>query len=235
MAKIYGDEKTALDQFREMKNEPFKVKAQWFLQYYGLLSGIILGFLTLAIIVLVTIVNNSKPVIVSGLSYASDFEDETLENLKTYIVERTEKPKKNYRIDYSYVDGVFNPSGDINIEPYYISVQKTVAKIAAKDLDFFVGFDFMFTPYVTSDDNGNGACAFEDLRNIVPEDLYQKFEEEGRIQYLSGDFGDRPCMILLDGTELYDLLGLHAETQYIGFIVNAPHEESVQILINAIK
>lgn len=234
MAKVYGDETTALDEFKKLKGEPFKVKLQWLFQYYGLAFGITLGFIALAIVVIITVVNNTRPIIISGLCYTSEIAEDTDQKLTEYILSKGDFPKKKYVADYSYHDGIFDNTGNpLNIEAYYVTVQKTVARISAKDLDFLVAYDFMFTPYVSTDETE--ACAFEDLSTFLPADLYEKLSEEGRIAELSGEWGSRPCMILLDGTALYDLLGISGENQYIGFCVNRPHEEAVKILIDALK
>ena len=231
MAKVYGDEGGAKEQWNKLKDEKLSKKIEWIWSYYktGILFGI--GGAVVLALVIIAVVKNSVPKVITGEFFIPTAiqTDEEKDVLKDQLCSDLGLDSSKYTISLDIT--VIN---DVNTDQLVTQIQKTAAEVAAKSLDFIVGAQGSFLSFM--DPSDKGSCALGDLSEILPEDLFEKLDSEGRILYYTTDFaGEMPFIIDIKGTELYTLLGLYSDTAYIGIPVTAPRTDAVLDLLSYIR
>lgn len=223
MAKIYDDQKGPKDEWAKLKNEPLKVKLQWLFQYYGLAALGVAVALFMLISITVTVILNSRPCVVAGEFYCSGADISYNERMKEDLCGVLGMDPKKTRIDIS------NTAGDYSGGDSALQIQRLSARIAARDLDFVVGNSKIFHDFTDKTDQSNSA--YMNLKSFLPEDLYKKLQDAGRIQTIVTDYGPVPYYIDIIGTRFGKLYGIETGQIYFGVIFNTANPDAVIALI----
>ncbi|MBQ9910624.1 MAG: hypothetical protein IJM50_03920 [Lachnospiraceae bacterium] len=223
MAKIYEDQKGPKDEWAKLKNEPLKVKLEWLIQYYGLAALFtLIGVFTLVSII-VTVILNSRPCVIAGEFYCTGSDISYNERMKEDLCSVLGMDPKKTRIDIS------NTAGDYSGGDSVIQIQRLSARLTARDIDFVVGSQKVFHDFTNPSDIENSA--FMNLKKFLPDALYKKLDEEGRIKTIFTDFGQIPYYIDIIGTRFGELYGCREGQIYLGVTFNTQNPEAAIALI----
>jgi len=225
MAKIYDDQHTIKDEWIKIKNEPLKVKAQWYWDYFGWLTiGVIIVIIAVINIVSSTI-ENSIPRIIQGEILTDSFEEEKTDEFFDLLCEKMGVEKSDYRIDVNYSIGSVYDS-----EYMYALASKIAARVAASDIDYYIGAKSFLETYVDTSEYENSA--YNDLKEFLPAEIFEKLEAEDRIIYIADDAGvEHPVFIDIKDTTYYNLFEFTSEDCCLGIVCTGQHMDAVQAMI----
>lgn len=212
--KVYGDEITFRDRWKEMKNRSGQERFDYFVQYYGKITLAIVFGIVVLVLVTVAVIKNKAPKVISGDFYTEYFTPDAAEPLRLLLCERLGYDPDKYGIDVysSAVDGD-------DREGVMYQGESLQAKIVAGVLDFVAALPKDISGYMDKDDIIN--CSFHDLRDILPEDLLGELESQGRIVYLETSFrGSLPYLVDITDSKLYSTLGLTKDECYIAVLAS---------------
>jgi len=172
MATIWEETK---EQTSKMKDKPFKEKLEYFWEYYKIHTLIVIGVLTI-LISIIHAVATSKDYglgIVLMNIVSPDFETDYSDwQNDLYDILDLNTKKYDVFIDDSISIGGANNSGNQE----YSSQQKLAALMSSKCIDILVSNTSEFEHYAQLE-------YFFDLREILPEETFKKYEEAGLIYY----------------------------------------------------
>ena len=227
MAKIYGDEKGDKFQWEKLKGEPLKVKLDYIITYYGIMILAGAAIIALAVSLTVSIIRNNIPRVIAGEVLTMEISSFEPDDLKEVLCEKLGLDADDYEIDLttSYIS-------TSDYEQYYVQYQKIMAQIAAGDTDFFISTTSFMDQFMDPEDSSAGA--FKDLSEVLPEDLFEKLEADGRILYYEGDDFTFPYAVNVNDSYLADFLMLPTTENSCFFSVNASHEEAFVEMIKMI-
>lgn len=225
MAKIYGDEKTAKDEFLKIKSLPWREKFPYIWEYYkGWIIGVIL-FAAFAVSITLSVIENSKPVLISGM-YVNNYlsgenEDLFANNFTEYLGQNTNDVHVNLSTNMILTPGSMD-------ESTYTTVQKIMIQVAARDLDFIASDESVIHYYCAADDPDS--IIYEDLRNVLPDDVYAAVED--KLLYSTDANGNRfPAAIDMTGTRFYKDAQIISKYSYVGCMITAPHKSNFVNLV----
>ncbi|GEM_PF-2681039 len=231
MANIYGDEKKngARAQWEKMKDAPMKDKIQYIIQYYGIAIVLTIIGLWMVTSLVKNIIYNSVPNIIAGEFYSySISETDGYEELRLKICEKMGVEESGYHID---IGGIAYASD--NAEQAMTQLQKIMARMSAGDLDFLVGTSDFMTGYMyNGEDQDDPEYPFEDLSTILPAELFEKLDSEGRILYYKAASGDIPFAVSLSNSYISRLLDIPDGIEnYASFVVTGKNREAFAAML----
>lgn len=234
MGKVYGDEITAKDQWNKLKGHPFKEKAEFIAQYYGILIVAVILFIIAAISITKSVIYNSVPNIISGDFYSLQINQGKEDDVKNAICEYLGYDPEEYHIS---LGNSFVASSDS--EAYYYQSMKLIAQINAKDLDFIIADQATVDQYMQVGSDGYGC--FADLRDFIPADMLAEFESEGRVLYYEPkgegiSIEPYPYLVKATHTKLFDMVeAAGLEDSYIAIAINTERKEAVRGLFELLR
>ena len=221
MAKVYGDEGGDREQWAKLKGAPLKDKIAYFFTYYGLATFFIIVGVVFVVSFTVSYIRNSIPSVITGDFYTSLIREDCDEELKTVLCARLGYNPSKYQIAISSTVGI-----STDVQMAYTQSQKTIARIAAGELDFICADTALANSYMNAEDGD--ANAFADLSAVFPEEDLKKLDESGHLLYYTmADGTSFPYLIELNGTWLSEFFGLtESNENRIGRIVSSKNSAS---------
>lgn len=230
--------KTVSDNFTPVKDERRTFKSEWnkmkamgfhdgwsyFWDYYR--NTVLLIILAIVIVtsLTITVIRNKRPFVIEINLYNNIIaEDTDTDAFCEAFAEHMGVNLKDYQMMYSASD-YFNP--EQGSEEMQATVMKFAAMIASSELDI-IGGDRTFIDYYSCGEEDS--VYFYDLKEVLPDDLYRKFESENRIyfsKYTDEDgivLGEYPSAIDVSNTRLTetDGGGLMVTPCYVGIACNS--------------
>ncbi len=227
MAKIYGDEKTAKDEIAKIKALPWKEKFPYIWEYYKIwIVGTII-VAACAISITLSVIENSKPVLISGMLVntlqSSEEEEQFTAGFTEYLGQNIDDVHVNLSTNMILTTGSMD-------ENTYTTVQKILIQVAARDLDFIASDESVVHYYCSADEPDN--IIYTNLETILPEDLFATLDSQGRILYSTGINGNEfPAAIDMTGTRFYEDSKIISKYCYVGCMITAPHKENFVNLV----
>ena len=233
MAKVYKNDKSWFedfrDQFRSLNGQPFSKKVEHFFTYYWRLTlGIIIGIIAIVAIIS-SIIYNSVPKIIQGVTFPHTIADSAPETLKQALADEMGVDASKYHIDMSAMV-VDNAS----TEQIYAASQAILARIMGNDLDFLCADLVTFTGMVSKDSEDNNVLY--NLKELLDAETYAALDKAGRIVTVETTYaGTYPCLVDVQNTRLSELLELSGTENYIGIIINTKRPDAARALIKLIQ
>lgn len=158
--------------------------------------------------------------VINDYSYASDGMEPWIETLH----EELELDKKELvSVEYNIT---VDPTGDSMDELSYASLAKVTALIASKAVDVMLTDEETITAYEEN-------SAFRDLREVLPQTLYEQLMSEDRILFAEDEQGEQvACGLRLPEGRMNELCGSGLEPAYAAVLGNSEHEEMTLRFIN---
>lgn len=227
MAKIYGDEKTVKDEIAKIKSLPWKEKFPYIWEYYKLWIVGTLLVAACAISIALSVIENSKPVLISGIlvnNFQNNSEEEVFStNFAEYLGQNLNDVLSTYPPICSDFRAVW-------MKIQYASVQKIIVQVVARDLDFISSDESVVHYYCATDDPEN--IIYANLQEVLPEDIFQTLDSQGKILYSNDINGNRfPAAIDMAGTRYYEDAKIGTTYCYVGCMINAPHKQNFVNLV----
>lgn len=209
-----------------------KEKAGYIFDYYkipiigGILLAILIGFL------LYHYIFENQDTLVYGMYVNISADEMTSQDVPADYMTYSNHSTKDYR---TYFEGNLFMGTDLGVEAEsdYSTVMKLATTIAAKQLDFLVCDDYVFENY-------EKVAGYADLSELLPADLFEQMESEGRIIYGQGteenaERTDEYAMAIditdTDFAAQYHMQPLSGDTIYLTFVVNSTKpDECVNVL-----
>ena len=227
MAKIYGAEKTVKAEIAKIKSLPWKEKFPYIWEYYKLwIVGTIL-VAACAISIALSVIENSKPVLISGIlvnNFQNNSDEEVFStNFAEYLGQNLNDVHVNLSTNMILTPGSMD-------ENTYASVQKISVQVVARDLDFISSDESVVHYYCATDDPEN--IIYANLQEVLPEDIFQTLDSQGKILYSNDINGNRfPAAIDMAGTRYYEDAKIGTTYCYVGCMINAPHKQNFVNLV----
>ena len=214
MADVYGEGSNSKRQWDKLKGAPLKDKIRYIVMYYGIAIAAIIGAIIFVVYFVKSVRDNSIPLVVSVETYSSMLDENAEDAVMEKICPILGVNPDDYRIQVtsSLVD-------ESDFQQVYALNQKIFARIATGDLDCMITNEPMLLSHMSMDQPESRA--FYDLRGFIPDDLYNRLLEEGKIVFLNAPDSECPYGINLTGTDLYDTLGLMGDENILTFIVTS--------------
>lgn len=227
MAKIYGDEKTAKDEIAKIKSLPWKEKFPYIWEYYKVwIVGTILVAVC-AVSITLSVIENSEPVLISGMMVNSYQNPEEEESFTSGFTEYLGQNPDDVHVNLS-TNMILTP-GSMD-ENTYATVQKIMVQVASRDLDFIASDESVIHYYCAADDPDS--IIYANLKEILPEDIFTMLESQDRILYSRDIHGNQfPAAIDMTGTRFYEDNKLLSKYCYVGCVVTAPHKQNFVNLV----
>lgn len=202
------------EQNAKLKDAPFKEKAAYFKEYYLKLTlaviavAILLGYLAYSII--------TAP---EDTAFAAYFFNNTGDSSSTELLDGfIEYAGIDTKKHDAYIDATMRYGSDADSvynEYSYVDLEKSMAVIAAKELDIIIGNQEAFDYYARSE-------VFSDITTVLPQDLAEKFAD--RLYYYTNEETGETLALGIDVSDAPKLQEYHyydGMTAYLGFIVNS--------------
>lgn len=155
------------EQNAKLKGAPFKEKLAYFKEYYLKMT-----LLVVAIVVFLGYLGYTMITAPSDTAFAAFFFNDAGDSSSTALadgfIEHANIDTKEY---YAYIDATMSYNSEAADYDAYAGLEKTMAVIAAKELDIIVG-DAQTVDYFSK------AECFHDITTILPEDLLDKFKDK---------------------------------------------------------
>lgn len=219
---VKDEKRTIKTEWKKMKEMGFKDGWNYFLDYYRNPLIVILIVIVCVISLTVTIIRNKRPYVIEVNLYNNYVsEDADTDAFCESFAEHMGVNLDDYQMMFSASD-YFNP--EEASEEMTATLYKFAAMVAAGELDIIGGDRTFLDHYSTGTEE---EVYFYDLKTILPDDLYQKFEEEDRLYYSNyldeeGNVtGKYASAIEVSDTRLTDEAGLMITPCYIGIVCNS--------------
>lgn len=173
------------------------------------------------------IVRNKRPYTLSGAVYnykTGGGEDMFAENLAAYMgVDLKKEPVK-------IQSGLKCGTGSAHSEEEYAAEMKLEAKISARELDFIIADEQLMESLCGHTGN---ASYLADLREALPEELYEQAEEK-MLWYKTSQGEEIPVVMDITGSKLDEALAFEEKPVYLGILANAQHMENAAKMLEYI-
>jgi len=220
--KVYDDQTGAKEEWAKLKDATLKQKLQYLIEYYGLAALVVLAVIIFLATYIPACIRNSRPNVISGEFLMVEPSEEGIEELRLLMCENLgEDPEK---IGISISNKLIDTE---DISQLSTMSELIVARIMAKDVDFYYGPLDLLAGYINTEDyDGN---YFASLYDFLPEDLVATLEAQGRLLYLQmADGTSFPYLINPNGSRLMDMLDLYDTTDgYIALVINSEHADAL--------
>ena len=233
MARVYKEDKTWFqdfrDQFRSLDGQPFKKKVEHFITYYWRLTALIIFLIIFIVSMTISIIRNSKPVIIQGVFYPNIIGEEASDKLKTELADIMGVNAAKYRIDVASL-----VTDQENSQQVQAALQVIAARIMGKDIDFFCSDESTIKTLLVGEDETE--ILLSDLSTILKPETYQRLSEAGRIMTAETSYGQEgEFYIDIQGSYLAELTEVTGKEKYVGFIVNSENIEGFEALCALIR
>lgn len=202
------------EQNAKLKDAPFKEKAAYFKEYYLKIT-----LAVIAVVIMLGYLAYSILTAPEDTAFAAYFFNNTGDSSSTALLDEfVEYIGLDTKKHDAYIDATmrYGSGADSAYNEYsYVDLEKSMAVIAAKELDIIVGDQEVFDYYARSE-------VFANITTVLPDDLQEKFadklyyytnEETGETLALGIDVSDAPK---LKEYHYYDDM-----TAYFGFVINS--------------
>ncbi len=224
MARIYDDDRGIKEQLEKLKGQPLKVKVEYFFQYFGLATAIILGVIIAIVAITITVIQNKRPRVIQGESYSLYINMDKNEEFKEELCE-----KLGMNPDETLIDLNYTVSTDSDAEYAYSVQMKIAARLAASDLDFIIGVESLMISYAKGETIEE--TYFYDLRELLPEETFNELDRLGRICWVTANDGTSyPAYINIKDTAFYKRFEMISKQAFVAFPCNAPHTDACVLL-----
>ena len=214
MTDIYGEGSNKKRQWNKLKDAPLKEKVRYIVMYYGIAIIAAIGLIIFIIYAVKSIRYNKMPCIISVETYSSTIADEAADVVMEKISAVLNADPSDYRIEITS-----SLADENDFQQVYSLNQKIFSQIATGHLDCVITTEDMLLSHMSME--APESRAFYDLRGFIPDDLYNRLVEEGKIIFLNAPDSECPYGINLTGTDLYDTLGLVGDGNILTFIVTS--------------
>ncbi len=205
------------EQNRKMKGKPFKEKFAYFWEYYRNMTIVIILVLIFGgnlIYSVATATDNALGVIMIN-SYTSMDPYKYMDDYNLFAEINTKKFHTNLDVNFTVDPDSFDEFSIANI-------QKLSAMVAASQIDVLFGAENSILGYAQTG-------FFLDVREVLPEKIYQKYED-GMIWYDIPDDevdGEVPVALKVNDTALMQESGAYyGQDAYLAFIANSVNPEN---------
>lgn len=196
-----------------------KAKAEYILTYYRIYFIFAL-IAMIAVVIIVNAVENAKKeskigvAVLNAASYdlqeADDWQNKIAQELGFGEYEYATVTMLNYPT-----------AGSQMTEESIASQEKLVTMVAVKQIDMIIAPETLNRSFTENVDY------FLDLSTYLPEDIYGKLQEEGRIETLTNSEGQTfPALIRLTQEEISSEISLQMEDPTIGIVANSENRDN---------
>lgn len=216
------EKRTIKTEFAKMKDMGFKEGWKYFWDYYRNPVLVTIIIIICAVSIVTTVIRNKRPYVIEVNLYNNYISEETDTNAFCQaFAEHMGQNLTDSQMLFTAGD-YFDPN--TSSEEMMATVYKFAAMIAASELDI-IGGDRTFVDYYAQGQPDE--VYFYDLKEILPEEVYTYFEEEGRLYYSNyldeeGNVtGTYASAVEVSGTRLTEEAGLLITPCYIGVASNS--------------
>ena len=165
------------EEWARFKAQPGEEKFWYIWEYYKLHILAIVGAIIILFMVVHSIVEATKPTILQGFQVnVTNYNENGSYMKEDYLSSRGLNPKKNhiYYDDSLLVDNRAE-STNVNAQLLLASSTKIMANVQANDLDYMIMDHYSMDEYCKEQ-------IFSDLKDVLPEEMFNRLEAEGRIE-----------------------------------------------------
>ena len=214
----------------------FREKVEFIWDYYKIPIALILFFVIVTASLLKHYLTSNQDVLLYGMTVNTHIDDEKAAEIPDLYMEYAAADAKKYTVnfDQSLFMGV---EYGVQAETDYSTVIKLSTTIAGKMLDYLICDQYVFESY-------EAIAGYYDLKDLLPDDLYSRLEEEGRIIIGQADNSDSasrldPYPMAIDITDTdfakrYGMSPLVGDTLYFTIIANSQRTEEAVNMIRMI-
>lgn len=196
-----------------------KAKAEYILTYYRIYFIFAL-IAIIAVVIIVNAVENAKKESKIGVAVlnAANYDLQEADDWQNKIAQ--ELGFGEY--EYATVTMLNYPTADSQMtEESIASQEKLVTMVAVKQIDMIIAPETLNRSFTENVDY------FLDLSTYLPEDIYGKLQEEGRIETLTNSEGQTfPALIHLTQEEISSEISLQMEDPTIGIVANSENRDN---------
>ena len=226
MPNIYGEKSNIRVQWEKVKHGSLQEKFDWFLQYFGLTTLIVVGLVAVAVVWIVIATRPKTPELVSGILLDVSFTDENKDALLQEFAKELDADPSKYTVGFSA-----SPFGQADTETQLYQQEVITTRVAAKELDV-IGAAESLEGYV--DKNSIGSSIFFPLDFLLEEETLRKLVASGRTVSIDTSEGELDYFIDVAGSRFAELAGITCEHYYLGLVCNAPHLDALEALARLI-
>ena len=228
MANIYGKKPNIKLQWEKVKDAPFKEKAEWCVQYFGLYALIAVAVIVIISALTVTVIRNKQPELINIFCWDAMFENQEDKALLEALAEKLGKDPAKEKLT---LNGALT---DEDASGYYVYQREAIfARVAGKTLDIVAGREDGLNGFLNPEEPGNSI--FTTLDEVISAESYNALLECGRIRFVElSDGTSAPYFINIAGSRLAQILNISSEAYCIGISCTAPHPESIEALLKIV-
>ena len=199
------------EQNAKLKDAPLKDKLAYYKEYYLKTTLVII-----AAVILVGYIAYSMITAPSDTAFAAYLYNNTGSSMDTGLLDGfVEYAGIDTKEHDAYIDATMRYTSDASDYDGYMGLEKSMAVIAAKELDVIIGDQEAFDYFAKSE-------CFADITTILPEDLLAQFED--KLYYYTNEETGETLAVGIDVSDSPKLQEYHYydyTTPLFGFIVNS--------------